>query len=61
MKIKKGMVKYMDKTSDCSKKPYAVELKAGEKYLFCAGKSDKQPFCDLQSHKGFWNYLPKTF
>ena len=47
------MVKYMDKPVIAQKKPYAVELKAGEKYLFCAcGKSDKQPFCDLQSHKG---------
>jgi len=55
------MVKYMDKPVIAQKKPYAVELKTGEKYLFCAcGKSDKQPFCDLQSHKGS-GITPKHF
>lgn len=34
------------------KGPYEVELKAGEKYFWCAcGRSAKQPFCD-GSHKG---------
>jgi CDGSH-type Zn-finger protein len=32
--------------------PYAVEVKCGEKYWWCAcGLSAKQPFCD-GSHKG---------
>ena len=32
-------------------KPYRVDLKAGEKYAWCAcGLSSKQPFCD-GSHK----------
>ncbi len=32
--------------------PYAVEVKAGEKYWWCAcGLSARQPFCD-GSHKG---------
>ncbi|MDH4183449.1 MAG: CDGSH iron-sulfur domain-containing protein [Nitrospinota bacterium] len=34
------------------KKPYVVELKAGETYYWCAcGHSKNQPFCDA-SHKG---------
>ncbi len=34
------------------KQPYAVELKQGRKYAWCAcGRSKKQPFCD-GSHKG---------
>ena len=34
------------------KDPYAVEVKAGKTYFWCAcGKSSKQPFCD-GSHKG---------
>ncbi|HEX6959209.1 MAG TPA: CDGSH iron-sulfur domain-containing protein [Ferrovibrio sp.] len=34
------------------KSPYAVEVKAGRSYWWCAcGKSAKQPFCD-GSHKG---------
>jgi len=33
------------------KEPYAVELKAGETYAWCAcGRSENQPFCD-GSHK----------
>ncbi len=31
---------------------YKVELKEGQTYLFCTcGRSQKQPFCDLSSHK----------
>ena len=34
------------------KGPYAVEVTAGEKYMWCAcGQSANQPFCD-GSHKG---------
>ena len=34
------------------KEPYAVEVKAGKSYFWCAcGKSARQPFCD-GSHKG---------
>lgn len=34
------------------KAPYPVDVKAGEKYFWCAcGKSDNQPFCD-GSHQG---------
>lgn len=34
------------------KGPYEVELKAGEKYFWCAcGRSTHQPFCD-GAHKG---------
>ncbi|MCG6934733.1 MAG: CDGSH iron-sulfur domain-containing protein [Proteobacteria bacterium] len=34
------------------KGPYAVELKAGEAYYWCAcGRSKSQPFCD-GSHQG---------
>ncbi|MBT6430471.1 MAG: CDGSH iron-sulfur domain-containing protein [Rhodospirillaceae bacterium] len=34
------------------KKPYNVEVEAGEDYYWCScGKSAKQPFCD-GSHKG---------
>lgn len=34
------------------KGPFEVEVKAGQKYLWCAcGRSGKQPFCD-GSHKG---------
>ncbi len=34
------------------KKPYNVEVEAGEDYAWCAcGKSAKQPFCD-GSHRG---------
>ncbi len=33
------------------KRPYAVAVKAGKKYFWCAcGRSAKQPFCD-GSHK----------
>lgn len=32
--------------------PYAIEVKAGKSYFWCAcGKSQKQPFCD-GSHQG---------
>lgn len=32
--------------------PYAVEVKAGKTYFWCAcGRSQRQPFCD-GSHKG---------
>lgn len=32
--------------------PYKVELKAGQRYFWCAcGRSAKQPYCD-GSHKG---------
>ena len=51
----------MDKSIIAQKKPYVVELEAGKKYLFCTcGKSEHQPFCDLQSHKGS-GHTPKTF
>ena len=34
------------------KEPYAVEVKAGRRYFWCAcGRSAKQPFCD-GSHAG---------
>ena len=34
------------------KSPYAVEVEAGKRYMWCAcGRSAKQPFCD-GSHKG---------
>ena len=34
------------------KGPYAVEVKAGKRYFWCAcGQSKNQPFCD-GSHKG---------
>ncbi|MEE2980792.1 MAG: CDGSH iron-sulfur domain-containing protein [Pseudomonadota bacterium] len=34
------------------KEPYAVEVKAGKEYWWCAcGRSANQPFCD-GSHKG---------
>lgn len=34
------------------KEPYAVEVKAGKSYFWCAcGQSSRQPFCD-GSHKG---------
>jgi CDGSH-type Zn-finger protein len=42
------------------KEPYAVELKAGKSYAWCAcGRSDNQPFCD-GSHKGT-SLQPVTF
>jgi CDGSH-type Zn-finger protein len=34
------------------REPFATEVVAGRKYLWCAcGRSKRQPFCD-QSHKG---------
>ncbi|MCB2100598.1 MAG: CDGSH iron-sulfur domain-containing protein [Rhodobacterales bacterium] len=42
----------MDKPHVAQKEPYAVEVEAGKKYLWCScGLSKKQPFCDA-SHKG---------
>ena len=42
------------------KSPYAVRVKAGETYYWCAcGKSDKQPFCS-GAHKGS-EFSPKPF
>lgn len=42
------------------KGPFAVEVKAGERYTWCAcGRSESQPFCD-GSHKGT-GITPKTF
>lgn len=41
-------------------KPIAVELKAGDKYVFCTcGQSANQPFCD-GSHKGS-DFMPMRF
>jgi CDGSH-type Zn-finger protein len=51
----------MNKPDIAQKKPYPVELKVGEKYLFCAcGKGNNQPFCDLVSHKNT-DYSPRAF
>ena len=51
----------MDKPTIAQKAPYKVELKAGEKYLFCTcGKSSEQPFCDKNSHKTT-NFKPQVF
>ncbi len=51
----------MDKPVIAQKKPYVVELKANQKYMFCTcGKSKDQPFCDLSSHKGS-GFVPKHF
>lgn len=42
----------MTKPERASDTPYAIEVKAGKNYFWCAcGKSGKQPFCD-GSHKG---------
>lgn len=42
------------------KGPYEVELKAGQKYFWCAcGRSTHQPFCD-GSHKGT-DFKPHVF
>ena len=41
-----------DEVTIAQKKPYAVEVKAGKTYNWCAcGRSQKQPFCD-GSHQG---------
>jgi CDGSH-type Zn-finger protein len=41
----------MDEVKIAQKAPYAVELKEGETYYWCAcGRSASQPFCD-GSHK----------
>ena len=40
--------------------PFAVDVKGGDKYFWCAcGKSAKQPFCD-GSHQGT-DFLPKPY
>ncbi len=40
--------------------PFAVDVKSGDKYFWCAcGKSAKQPFCD-GSHEGS-DFLPKPY
>lgn len=42
------------------KAPYAVEVKAGEKYFWCTcGLSTQQPYCD-GAHKGT-GMKPQTF
>lgn len=41
----------MDKPNIAQKKPYVMDMEAGQ-YFWCAcGKSNNQPFCD-GSHKG---------
>jgi CDGSH-type Zn-finger protein len=41
-----------EKATVAQKGPYAVEVKAGKTYFWCAcGRSARQPFCD-GSHKG---------
>jgi len=41
----------MDEALIAQKSPYKVELKAGQRYWWCAcGRSKNQPFCD-GSHK----------
>jgi CDGSH iron-sulfur domain-containing protein 3 len=43
------------------KKPYVVELKANQPYLYCrCGNSTNQPFCDKSSHKGT-GMIPEKF
>ncbi len=50
----------MTKPSIARKGPYAVELKAGERYAWCrCGESGKQPFCD-GSH-GDTEFRPLVF
>jgi CDGSH-type Zn-finger protein len=42
------------------KAPFAVEVKAGEKYFWCTcGRSARQPFCD-GAHKGS-DFKPQMF
>lgn len=42
----------MDEAKIAQKEPYAVEVKKGQSYYWCAcGRSGAQPFCD-GSHKG---------
>ncbi len=42
------------------KAPFAVAVKTGDKYFWCAcGKSANQPFCD-GSHQGS-DFLPKPY
>ena len=41
-----------DQAIATQKEPYAVEIKEGESYYWCAcGRSNNQPFCD-GSHQG---------
>lgn len=50
----------MSKPVIAARTPIAVELKAGEKYYWCAcGLSQNQPFCD-GSHKGT-DFTPVAF
>ena len=43
------------------KSPYAVEVKSGKSYYWCAcGKSKNQPFCD-GSHKGNFEHDAVAF
>lgn len=44
------------------KKPYMVDLKAGEKKSWCAcGHSSMQPFCDGSHNKEAKEFSPKSF
>lgn len=50
----------MDEPVVAKKAPYAVDVKKGETYYWCAcGKSSSQPFCD-GSHKGT-SFTPKAY
>lgn len=50
----------MNKPKIANIKPAAIELKAGEKYFWCAcGHSSNQPLCD-GSHKGT-KFTPLAF
>lgn len=49
-----------DQTKIAQKGPYAVEVKAGKVYFWCAcGRSDNQPFCD-GAHKDT-SFVPEKF
>ena len=50
----------MEEPKIAQKGPYAVDVKKGETYYWCAcGRSSKQPFCD-GSHKGT-SFKPLAF
>lgn len=50
----------MNRGKSTQEKPYAVEVKAGEKYFWCAcGLSITQPYCD-GSHQGT-GITPRAF
>ncbi len=50
----------MNRGTSTQEKPYPVEVKAGEKYFWCAcGLSLTQPYCD-GSHKGS-GIVPQVF